>query len=195
MSERRGGGIRRHPIINFLLVVLAFNYLLLCGVAVTTGNFSLNGGRFVKYLLIGLALVIGALVPAQAAMNAKMRVFVINPLYSALINFCVGAAALLLMLSISTLYNQPGDLKGAAQAPLWAWLGGLIGSSLVISGVLMVPRTGAAGYSSAIITGQLIGALILDHYGMLGLSQRLMTPSRLAGLVFMLTGLWLVQRR
>jgi len=149
----------------------------------------------VKYILISVALLIGALVPAQAAMNARMRVFVINPLYSALINFCVGASALLLMLSISAWQNQPGNLKGAWQAPLWAWMGGLIGSTLVISGVIMVPRTGAAGYSASIITGQLIGALILDHYGLLGLSQRLMTPSRMAGLVFMLTGLWLVQRR
>ncbi|QQS45822.1 MAG: DMT family transporter [Acidobacteriota bacterium] len=148
-----------------------------------------------KTLWIGLALLIGALVPAQAAMNAKMRVFVINPLYSALINFCVGATALLLMLSIAAWQNQPGDLRAAGRAPLWAWMGGLIGSSLVLSGVIMVPRTGAAGYSASIITGQLIGALILDHYGMLGLSQRLVTPSRLAGLVFMLIGLWLVLRR
>ncbi len=148
-----------------------------------------------KLIWIGIALLIGALVPAQAAMNAKMRVFVINPLYSALINFCVGAAALLFMLSIALWRNHPGDLRAAGQAPLWAWLGGLVGSSLVISGVIMVPRTGAASFSASIITGQLIGALILDHYGMLGLSQRLMTPSRVAGLIFMLAGLWMVQRR
>ncbi|MFM8395402.1 MAG: DMT family transporter [Acidobacteriota bacterium] len=39
------------------------------------------------------------------------------------------------------------------------------------------------------------GALILDHYGLFGLPQRLVTPSRVFGVLFLLLGIWFVQRK
>jgi transporter family-2 protein len=66
---------------------------------------------------------------------------------------------------------------------------------LVVSGILVVPRTGAATFSVVLITGQLIGALIMDHFGWLGLSERPISLSRIAGIIFLLLGIWLVQRR
>jgi transporter family-2 protein len=66
---------------------------------------------------------------------------------------------------------------------------------MVISGVLVVPKMGAAFFSVAIIVGQMAGALILDHYGLFGLPQRLVTPSRVVGVLFLLFGIWFVQRK
>ncbi len=143
---------------------------------------------------LGLALITGMLVPAQAAMNARMRTFVINPFYSAMINFSVGALALITVIVFMLIQQQPGNLRGSASAPWWAWCGGFIGASLVVGGVLIVPRTGAATYSVALITGQLLGALLLDHYGWLGLPTRPLTPPRLVGALILLLGVWLIQR-
>jgi transporter family-2 protein len=135
------------------------------------------------------------LIPAQAAMNAKMRAYVINPAYGAMVNFAVGAAALAFVILIMVLQQQPGSWRSAASAPWWSWCGGFIGVMLVVSGILVVPRTGAATFSVVLITGQLIGALIMDHFGWLGLSERPISLSRIAGIIFLLLGIWLVQRR
>ncbi len=145
---------------------------------------------------LALTLLAGMLIPAQAAINARMRVHVSSPFYSALINFMVGFMALVMItLLLTVLRTQAGDWRGALAAPWWAWCGGLIGVTMVITGVLVVPRMGAAFFTVAIIIGQLAGAMVLDHYGLFGLPQRVVTWSRLAGVLFLLLGIWFVQRR
>ncbi len=144
---------------------------------------------------LGMALLAGLLIPVQAAMNVKMRTFVLNPFYSALVSFAGGIAILIVVSAAMGAAGQPGNWRNAANAPWWAWYGGLIGVLLVIAAVLVVPRAGAAGFSVSLIVGQLIGALIIDHYGWFGLSDRRITPSRLAGAAILLLGMWLIQRK
>ncbi len=145
---------------------------------------------------LAFTLLAGMLIPAQAAINAKMRTYVVSPFYSAMINFMVGLLALITITSLlGWLRLQPGTWRGAVAAPWWAWCGGFIGVIMVISGVLVVPKMGAAFFSVAIIVGQMAGALILDHYGLFGLPTRLVTPSRIFGILFLLLGIWFVQRK
>jgi len=143
---------------------------------------------------VGIALISGMFIPVQAAMNAKMRAFMINPFYSVMVNFIIGVIALTVAIMITQLLQSPGNWRAGINAPWWAWCGGLIGAFYVLASVLVVPRTGAAGFSVAIISGQLFGALIVDHYGLFGLTERLISLPRIAGMIFLLAGLWLVQR-
>jgi transporter family-2 protein len=147
-----------------------------------------------KFGWIGVILFTGMMLPVQAAVNARLRTFVENPLYSALISFGVGSVTLLAVAGVMALAGQAGNLRGALEAPWWAWAGGAFGAIFVTMAILAVPRIGAAGYSGAVIAGQLFGALILDHYGWLGLPQHSVSPSRLAGAVLLIFAVWLIQR-
>lgn len=144
---------------------------------------------------LAITFLAGLLIPAQAAMNARMRTFVGNPLYSAGINFLVGLIALTVVTAVSTRLGQEGAWRESLQAPWWAWCGGCIGVLIVLSGVLVIPRTGAALFTATIMIGQLAGALVLDHYGLFGLPTRSITPSRVVGVLLLLIGIWFVQRR
>jgi bacterial/archaeal transporter family-2 protein len=139
------------------------------------------------------ALFIALIIPAQAAMNAKMREFVLNPMYSAMINFSVGALLGVIVTSVTVWLGLPGNWRGVTQAPWWAWGGGLVGMTFVTIALLSVPRLGTATFSAVIVAGQLIGALILDHYGWLGVPQNSVTPARLAGALLLLAGVLLMQ--
>ena len=141
-----------------------------------------------------LALLMGMLIPAQALMNAKMRTFVLNPMYSSILNFAVGGFLIVVATSIAITLGQQGHWRGVNQAPWWAWCGGLIGASVVVIGILAVPNMGAANFSVAIIAGQLFGALLLDHFGWLGVQQHLISFPRLAGAALLMVGVWLIQR-
>ncbi len=141
-----------------------------------------------------IALLMGMLIPAQATMNAKMRTFVLNPMYSSLINFMVGGVLIVVATSVAIALGQQGNWRGVQQAPWWAWCGGLIGASMVVIGILAIPNTGAANYSVAIIAGQLVGALLLDHFGWLGVPQHSISAARLAGAALLMLGVWLMQR-
>ena len=144
---------------------------------------------------LAFALFAGMMIPAQAAINARMRTFVGSPFYSALINFAVGALSLVAVVLIMSLRNRTGTWGGAVNAPWWAWCGGFIGVTIVVSGVVVVPKTGAAVFTAAIMIGQLAGALVLDHYGLFGLPHRMVTPSRVFGVLLLLLGIWFVQRK
>ncbi|MGQ9896162.1 MAG: DMT family transporter [Acidobacteriota bacterium] len=143
---------------------------------------------------VTVVLLTGMMLPVQAAVNAKLRTFVVNPIYSALISFSVGTILLLVLASGMAWAGWAGHFRGGLSAPWWTWVGGALGAVFVTMAILAVPRIGAAGYSVAIITGQLIGALILDHYGWLGLPQQPLTWSRLLGAALLLVSLWLIQR-
>ncbi|MFN7926667.1 MAG: DMT family transporter [Blastocatellia bacterium] len=141
-----------------------------------------------------MALVTGFLIPAQATMNARMRTFVLHPMYGSLVNFAVGGIALLTITCVAIVLGQSGYWRGALQAPWWAWCGGLIGAMVVVVGIQAVPNIGAANFSVAIIAGQLFGALLLDQFGWLGLPVHQVSAPRLLGAAFLLLGVWLVQR-
>lgn len=141
-----------------------------------------------------LALLTGLLIPAQPAINAKLRTFVVNPLYSSLVNFCVGMLASLLLLLITVRLGQPGNLRGALAAPWWAWCGGIIGATVVIVSIVCIPRIGAASLAIALVAGQLVGALLLDQFGWFGLVSRPLSFMRLCGAALLIVSVWLMQR-
>lgn len=44
-----------------------------------------------KFGWLTLSLAVGLIIPLQQAMNAKMRTYVVNPMYASLVNFFAGA--------------------------------------------------------------------------------------------------------
>ncbi len=56
------------------------------------------------------------------------------------------------------------------------------------------PRLGIASMLTLAIAGQMIAALIVDHYGALGLDRSPVTPGRIAGALLVIGGVLLVRR-
>jgi bacterial/archaeal transporter family-2 protein len=147
-----------------------------------------------KYGWTALALLGALLIPAQAAMNAKLRVFVYNPLYTAVVNHLVGFLVSVAVVVLTVRLSQPSNARGVFDAPWWALCGGVIGACFIVIATLCVPRIGSASFSVTIIGGQLVGALLLDQFGWLGLTQRSMTMPRLVGVLLIFVSIWLMQR-
>jgi transporter family-2 protein len=82
----------------------------------------------------------------------------------------------------------PGFL---GQTPVWAWVGGALGAFYITALVLSVPLTGALTAAAAAILGQMAMAMILDHFGALGLPVREISWPRIGGLVLVMAGLLL----
>jgi len=144
------------------------------------------------WLLVFVALGIGVFLPLQAGINAELRVWIGHPLQAALVSFVVGTVALL-ALNVGFRIPFGGD-RVLAGAPWWVWLGGLLGATYVSMTVVLAPRLGAAAMLGAVMTGQLIGSLLMDHYGAVGYSVRPISPERIGGAVLLLLGVLLIQR-
>ena len=141
--------------------------------------------------LIVIALVVGAAVPLQSAVNAQMAVHLGHPLYGALANTAV--ATLILGVLVLALRLSPPSLQTAASGPWWLWSGGLVGAAFVFGALFVAPRIGAASFSAATILGTLVAALIIDHFGILGFPVQPVSLLRLAGAAAVLVGLLLLR--
>lgn len=144
------------------------------------------------YFYFILALVAGAMMPTQAAINNKLAAFVESPVSAAFVSFAVGTIALFLYIIASG--TPLGNLAGAKNAPLIAWTGGLLGAFFVASSVMLVPRLGVALTFSLLIAGQMLVTLIIDHFGLLGIPVKEISLPRLVGVALITIGVILIRK-
>jgi transporter family-2 protein len=145
-----------------------------------------------RWDLLGAALVVGAMLPTQAAINAQLRHFVGSPFRSALVSVVVSTLAMAAIVVLNVGVERPVALAGA---PWWIWIGGLLGIVVVVGSLMLAPRLGAATLFAGVIGGQLIASLVLDHFGLLGYAVSRATPTRLLGVGLLFVALYLIQRR
>lgn len=143
------------------------------------------------FLGIVAAVAIGALLPLQALINARLGAQTHGPLYASFVSFLVGTCllgALLLASRTPLLPAQP-----LAALPPWIWVGGIIGAVFVFAATLLVPKLGAASMICLVVLGQVVASLLLDHFGVLG-AQRPADAMRVAGALLVIVGAALVVR-
>lgn len=140
---------------------------------------------------IVVAIAVGALLPLQALINARLGAMTHGALYASFVSFLVGTCLLGSMLLVTRTPLLPS--QPLAALPAWIWLGGAIGASLVLVATLLVPRLGAGALICLIVLGQLLGSLLLDHFGVLG-AQRPADAVRIGGALLVVVGAMLVVR-
>lgn len=144
------------------------------------------------YFYFLLALIVGAMMPTQAAVNTKMVTFVDNPLLAAFISFFVGTVGLLVVL-IAT--GTPlGSLASAKNAPPVAWIGGLLGAVFVTAAVMLVPRLGVTMTFCLFIAGQMLISLVYDNFGVLGVPVKEVSLMRVLGIILITGGVVLIRK-
>jgi transporter family-2 protein len=145
--------------------------------------------------LLGLlALVAGALIPVQAAANAALSKSIRgNVPFSALTLFLVAGAVTALAVLVSR--DSVPTAASLRAAPWWSYVGGLIVAFYVFSITFLAPRLGVGTAISLVVTGQILAALTIDHFGLLRSLTFPLSPTRLLGAVLMGIGVFLALRR
>ena len=128
----------------------------------------------------------------QIGMNSKLRTVLQNANTAALISFLVGTAGLVTLLAITRTPIPARDTL--ASVPAWAWFGGLMGAFYVAISTVVASQLGTASLLGLALSGQLAMALVVDHFGWLGLPEHPITLTRLAGVVLLGAGAWLISR-
>ena len=143
------------------------------------------------YLLIILAVTSGAVLPIQAALNAKMGKAVGDPVYAALISFVVGSIGLFIYALITK--TDLSQISQASSVDWSVWTAGLLGAFYVAAVIILVPKIGAALTFGLVVTGQLGLSLVMDHFGIMGLPIHTINWQRLFGVALIITGVLLIR--
>lgn len=145
--------------------------------------------RSLSYVL-GLAAGLGLTV--QVGMNSQLRKVLQSANTAALISFLVGTVSLVaLLLAVRAPLPERSAL---AAVPWWAWFGGVLGAFYVASSTVVAAELGTASLLGLALAGQLATALVIDHFGWLGLPEHPITWMRAAGVILLASGVWLITR-
>ena len=148
-------------------------------------------GFGIVLIAVAVGLAAGSLLGAQPSVNGQLAISLAHPLQAALISFATGTT-ILLVLSLVFGVFPPSFQTAPGELPWWIWLGGGIGVVLVTTSLIFVPRIGSLPWFAAVMTGQIVAALALDHYGSLGNPKAVASPLRLLGAGLMIASVMVV---
>lgn len=115
-----------------------------------------------------------------------------SPILAALVSFVVGTVSLLIYVIASG--EKIADVSLARNAPVFAWLGGLLGAFFVASTIILLPRLGVVLTISLVIAGQMIMSLIIDHFGLLGTPVKEINLARVSGVILIGVGAVIIRK-
>jgi len=137
-----------------------------------------------------LTVVVGLAIAAQTQFAGVLgqHVGVMESVFIIHLGGLVAAGVYLLVIG--------GGNLGAWRAAPWYVLlfGGLLGVVIVGGYAYVIPKIGLAPAITIAVASQLIFSAILSHYGVLGALQQPLTVSRIAGILVLLVGTWLIVR-
>jgi transporter family-2 protein len=140
-----------------------------------------------------LAAAIGAGVVVQASINGDLRLVVGDPYRTALISTTVSTIFLFVLSGV--LIGKPvPDASTFTNASWWMWIGGVLGAIYVAAATVLVTKLGSAVMFTLVILGQLVMAVVMDHFGWIGLEKHPVNAARLLGIVLVLAGVVLVRK-
>jgi transporter family-2 protein len=144
-----------------------------------------------RTLAVVLTAGAGTLIALQAPINSRLGKD-LGTLPAATVSFAVG---LVLLMAVTLAFGGGlGDLGDIGNVPVGYLIGGLLGAVYVTCVLITVRDLGAGGVVAATIAGQLAMAVVVDHFGWLGVARQPVTLARVAGIVLLAAGVFLVVR-
>jgi transporter family-2 protein len=139
-----------------------------------------------------LAFGAGVSIVIQQALNSNLRTELNSAAWSGFVSYSAGLACMALL--VIALRDPLPPVGTMARIPWWAWTGGVFGAIFIGLGIVLVPKLGAATFIALLIAGQMIGSVVFDHFGWLGLAQRPIDLSRVIGVLLLIAGVVLIRR-
>jgi transporter family-2 protein len=143
-------------------------------------------------LLFLMGILAGSLITIQSILNSVLGRKTGN-LGSVLVLTLVSILVLLLLIAVfpntATLRQMPG------LSEWYLYIGGVLGIAILAAPIFLIPRIGATSTLTALVLGQLLLALLIDHFGLFSFPRIEINLIRIAGLVLLILGAVLIIKK
>ena len=140
-----------------------------------------------KIMLYFLVFAGGVLNSLQSGSNAQLKKSLQNPWISGVVLYAV---ALLAFLLAAVLLRDPlPTMEDLRNTPWWAYLGGAMGGVAVYAMLTATEQIGAGPLNAIIVTATIVTAMLMDHFGLLGVKQHAFNLWRGLGCALMIGGM------
>lgn len=143
-----------------------------------------------NFLALVGAGIVGICVALEPTVNSGLGK-IITPRLAAFHSFLVGTV---LVVIINILSGGFKEYALIAKAPVYLWIGGLIGTSVVLLGAVVAPVIGIASTLTIMVAVQLATGIVIDTFGLLGAVKVPFDWTRVIGLVLMIIAARLIVR-
>ncbi|HEY8577207.1 MAG TPA: DMT family transporter [Devosia sp.] len=139
-----------------------------------------------------MGVVAGACIATQAPINAQLGRSLGVPIAAAGVSFVAGA---ILLWAIALIYSNvtATPINFGAPAPWTFVAGGVLGAFYVFSNIMLTPMIGAAAVMALSVAGQLVGGMVLDKVGFMGMAVREISMGHIAGAVLLVSGALMIR--
>ena len=152
--------------------------------------FYMKGSGFVLNLsgnlpALLLACASGVLMAIQGSLNACLSKTIGLLETTFVVNF---TGTILITILLFIMGMGKGNLSAWSEAPWYAYLGGVVGVGIIYLVAASIPQVGVANATTAIIVGQVLTAIIIDHCGAFGLERIHYGWNQIIGLLLLVGG-------
>lgn len=140
--------------------------------------------RYLSYLL---ALLAGAALSFEGAIYAELGK-TIGQIETSFYNFFMGS----IIMGLLWIFFGKGDLSYTLKAPKWTLLGGGLGVVYLTAIVISVPYVGVGISMVAVIIGQLVMSMVIEHFGWLGSKKTKINKEKIFAVISMIIALRLI---
>ena len=137
-----------------------------------------------------LALIAGIAIALQASMNAQLSMIVKNAMFSTMVAFVCSSLFITLAFFISG--NTLPSFTNLKTVPVYLWFSGALSAFGVGLFYYLIPKMGVGSMMSFALTGQIVIAMLISHFGWFDLPIKPLNVQKMAGVVALISGVILV---
>ena len=134
-----------------------------------------------------IGVVVGMLVACQTAINTELGRVIGSSQKAALISFLTGTTVLLILYIIFRIKNRR-KMPPREKPAWWMYLGGFMGAAFVLLTIYIATDIGTGMAVIVMLVGMIIGSMIIDALGIMGVEKRRITPVKICGALIMIGG-------
>jgi transporter family-2 protein len=138
-----------------------------------------------KVPLYVLTIFLGVVLAVHLAMNGRVGSVLNNARVGNALFWCIGALA---ALTIGLTGWHGGALDPIREVHPALLTAGVFGACLVFAIAWLIPQVGAGPVMITLLAGQVIGGLLLSHFGWLGSPVQPITTPKVIGVLIMVGG-------
>jgi transporter family-2 protein len=144
-----------------------------------------------KIHLYILTILLGVVLAVHLAMNGRVGSVLQNARVGNALFWCIGAMG---AMAIGLSGWRNGALDPLNQVHPALLTAGVLGACLVFAIAWLIPRVGAGSVMITLLAGQVLGGIILSHFGWLGSPIQPITVTKTVGVLVMIAGVVLATR-
>jgi transporter family-2 protein len=134
---------------------------------------------------IFLSLLMGAMLSIYLPMNSAVSKHLGSPITANISFFFV---ALIASIFIFAFWGEFDTIKRIKEVPLWLYLTGVVSAFMILGTTFLIPKLGVRKFFILTISGQILMAIIVSHFGFLGTPKDLISIKKIIGAIFIVFG-------